>query len=710
MGITKNSVWKINNTDEIKTGLYRVLDLYIDQDIIILFEIQDKRISKPFVFSFERFSIMIKTRAIVHSSYTLPVYMQIDEDKIDQISKSKRNENYQLILPIIENKNFLIEYTSLQRSKVLSRYASSAGVNLQHLRIILARYWRYGQNIYGLLPAYSHSGAPGKERNPDRTQLGKRKKNRVLPMQRARTFILKSADKKNIMKSLEKYYLKVDGFSLEQTYRKHKEDFFHDETKRAKLANQAACIPSSRQFRYWAKKLITTQKWISSKTTESEFLLNKRARLGSAANTSTLPGDVFEIDATVADVHLISSLNKTYVIGRPTIYTVVDRATRMITGVHVSLYHASWRAARQALANSFLPKKNFCKLFHINITEREWPCSHVPVKLMCDNGEMIGLKPQDIVTPITTLEFAPTHRADRKSIVERRFGILNQEAIHPLLGSTRGGCIVKGEPSPTSRACLTLQEVTKTIILAILEHNHSLYKELAYINPQLIEHDLTMSPLNSWRISLETSRFSAHSIIEDEVIARLLPPERVSITPGGLQYKNLFYECDEDLASAARVFGQASCEARIDDNCVDFIYVRLDKNKPFTRHYLLEKRNIFKGTPHLESDVLADWVDLQYEKSPVTPISSIVSEHAEALHAKGKKRLNNLKENNKSRTKNINDNRREELRKSAAGPETGFNPAPLSSAEIVTLLPGPEEKEKWLATKSGGNNTQGEKK
>lgn len=83
-----------------------------------------------------------------------------------------------------------------------------------------------------------------------------------------------------------------------------------------------------------------------------------RALLGSVANTTVLPGDVFEIDSTVADVHLISSLNRRKVIGRPTIYTVVDRATRMIVGLHVSLYHASWRVARQALANCFMPKKN----------------------------------------------------------------------------------------------------------------------------------------------------------------------------------------------------------------------------------------------------------------------------------------------------------------------------------------------------------------
>lgn len=710
MGITKNSVWESKNSDALKQGVYRVLYIDVDQDVIILFELQERRISKPFIFSFQRFSIMVKTQTVVRARFALPVYMLVDEDDIDPLSKRRRDENYQLILPLISDNRFLLEYAGSKRSTALIQYASDKDVNSLHIRMLLVLYWRYGQNIYSLLPAYSRSGAPGKERKTPAVPLGSKKKNRVLPMQRASTFILRDADKKNIVKSLRKYYLKVNGHSLAETYKKYTSEFFRDETERARLANDVPHIPSPRQFQYWSKKLITTGTRIRSKSTATNFLQNQRARTGSAANISTLPGDVFEIDATVADVHLVSALNKTSVIGRPTIYTVVDRATRMITGVHVSLYHASWRAARQALANCFMPKKNFCRLFGINISERQWPCSHIPVRLICDNGEMIGLQPQDKVTPMTTLEIAPVYRADRKSVVERRFGILNQKAIHPLLGSTRGGKIIKGEPKPTSRACLTLQEVTRTIILAILEHNQSIFKELAYINPLLIEHDLAMSPLNSWKISLKKSRFSAHSINEDEVISRLLPPEQVCITPGGLQYGNLFYECDEDLASAARVFGQSRCDARIDDNCVDYIYVRLDKNKPFSRHRLLEKRNIFQGMPHLESDVLADWIDLQYEKSPVTPVTHLLNDYAEKLNETGLQRLSALREQNRSRTKNISVNKKEELRRNTGAPEPDSPRPSLIAVENITLLPGPAEKERWLATQKGHKDTREDKK
>ncbi|NDO83756.1 transposase [Citrobacter sp. NCU1] len=708
MNIVRNTVWRIDNFEDMTEGLYRVLEFNVDLDVVILFELQNKRMSKPFVFSFKKFSLMVKAREVISAEYANPPYMFIDESKINESSRAKRDENFQLIYPLISNSQFLIEYAMFPRSTTVKKYAKENNTDHQKIRMLLTKYWRYGQDLYALLPAYPNSGGAGKQRKSGGISLGKTKVNRVLPMERNQPFILSDTDKTNMVKSIKKHHLKVGGLSLEKTYGKYIKRYFRHELERADKAGIPPYIPSKRQFRYWKLKLISRNDDITSKSTKTQYLLTQRALLGSAANKETLPGDVFEIDATVADVHLISSLNMSKVIGRPTIYTVMDRATRMIVGMHISLYHASWRAARQALANCFMPKKEYCRQFGVKITEREWPCSHIPLKLMCDNGEMIGLKPQDVVTPMTALEFAPSNRGDRKSIVESRFHILNQEAIHPLLGTTRGGKIVRGEPNPTSRACLTLTEVTKTLILAVLEHNQSIFEEVAYINPLLIAHDLKMSPLNSWNISLKFGRFSARKSTEDEVISRLLPPENVSITPRGIQYNNLYYDCDEGLASSARVFGHIPCEVRIDENCADYIYVRLDKNSVFTKHFLLEKRNIFYGRPHMEADVLADWIDLQKELSPVTMNSFVVDEHLEALNKKGRLRLDELKPHNNKRTKGIRQNRKEEIDAlNGTAEQEKKKEFTLPPVENVVLLPGREAKEKWLATKKNTYDPEG---
>jgi hypothetical protein len=95
-------------------------------------------------------------------------------------------------------------------------------------------------------------------------------------------------------------------------------------------------------------------------------------------------------------------------------------------------------------------------------------------------------------------------------------------------------------------------------------------------------------------ISLKHGRFSARAVGADEVIARLLIPVNANITAGGIQYNNLFYECDPEIASGVRVFGRTTCEARIDDNCVDYIYVRFDKNSIFKNITYLRKEMYLK--------------------------------------------------------------------------------------------------------------------
>lgn len=54
-----------------------------------------------------------------------------------------------------------------------------------------------------------------------------------------------------------------------------------------------------------------------------------------------MPGSCFELDATVLDVHIVSEFNRNHVLGRPTVYCVVDKESRMMVGLHVSMEYAS---------------------------------------------------------------------------------------------------------------------------------------------------------------------------------------------------------------------------------------------------------------------------------------------------------------------------------------------------------------------------------
>lgn len=271
------------------------------------------------------------------------------------------------------------------------------------------------------LPVYANSGASGKLLQAMNGALGAPKVTRTLGIERAPKYIFTAKDRQDIRKALKKHYLKINGKSLADTYREYLRQYHGEEIKVADACARAPVVPSLRQFSYWRKQLFSDDTVIRKRSTGKDYLLKKRAVLGSALQDDLVPSSCYEIGATVADVYLVSSFGKQYSLGRPTIYSIVDRATRMIVGFHVSLYHASWRAARQALVNCFLLKADYCAQYGVTIDESEWPCSHVPKRFMCDNGEMIGLQPKEKLVPFTELSFAPCYHPDYKSFVKRRF-------------------------------------------------------------------------------------------------------------------------------------------------------------------------------------------------------------------------------------------------------------------------------------------------
>ncbi|MEZ9469350.1 Mu transposase C-terminal domain-containing protein [Vibrio lentus] len=338
----------------------------------------------------------------------------------------------------------------------------------------------------------------------------------------------------------------------------------------------------------------------------------------------------------------------------------------MIVGMHVSLYHASWRAARQALTNSFLPKSTYCKSFGVPLEDSEWPCAHIPKELVCDNGEMIGIQPKKALTPMTQLSFTPPYRPDCKGVVEKRFDIINKEVLHELLGTTRGGQVVRGSRDPRKDAIYTLKEVTAEIIKAVLEHNRSIFDDLAFSSPLLVENDLSPTPLNYWKVHLLKHKHELQSANSGEVIARLLPSAEVSMTRSGIYFNGMYYSCSDveelNLASVARSSGRWRLEARIDENTTNHIYVRLDNNKEFIRCDLLPRSRMLSDKTMFESDFIRDWLDTKKELEPISTTSIDDHKHRQEVTRQAKRRSKDAeKVSFKDKTNNTCQRRKEEL-------------------------------------------------
>lgn len=625
MQVELNGVFQINNLDGLDDGLYRVLQLYREEYIVILFPLLESKIlQRPLKVSLSIFNEAIKVGNIQIGVYELPYYQSQSEDNISKSHLLKRNEKYRLIIDLVSDSNFLLNLVEQPRSRIISTHARIHNTYVQKIYRNLNLYWKYGQERNALLPSYKNSGGKGKPRIAGKIKRGS-------PMQLSSPSIEIPAgvnttelDKALFIKAMQKFALKGEKVKFSRVYDKMLKEYYAEELIAAEFESREAQVPSYRVFVYWVKKLIPAHILIRKQTNQGDFDRNKRGLRGTATDHTEVPGSCFELDATVLDVHVVSDFQRHHVLGRPTVYCVVDKESRMIVGLHVSMEYASWRAGRQALINSFTSKKEYCKEFGIEIQESDWPCNHIPQRLLCDRGEFICKDAENLAVPlIGHLSIAPPYRAELKGIVEHRFNILNEKLIHELLGTTKGRHYVRGDRDPRLDATLTLREITKLLIDEVLEHNSSIFKDLAKQSTLLIESEISPTPLNYWSLHVKKQRHALSQSDEAHIRARLLPAIKVTMTSKGIRLNDqMYYESEHVDFEAWKIIsrnnGSWQLDALIDHDNSSFIYVRLEEESGFMRCHLMKESSNFSHRH--QSDILffEDWLKLEKNKAKPT--------------------------------------------------------------------------------------------
>lgn len=615
MSVAINSVWRISGIESVKDGCYRVLELYHEVNICVIFSISEsiQKLRMPECLFISDLNTSIFRNESEPSTFDIPMYQISDESKLPFTYRQKRDEYYLLIKDLIDDPFFLLEIVDVQRSNKLSEYAESHNTYCNKIYRLLNKYWLYGQSKNALLPAWRNSGGKGLVRISGNVKRGSPgRKSPYIDTKPIYRNVLEE-DKKIFLLSMREFSKKGKKKALSYIYNEMIKTYYRQEVNEAEVAGHEQILPSLDSFRYWIKKLIPLNELIEHQSSIKDFQLNKRALHGSATDHTEVPGSCFELDATVLDVHIVSSFNRQWVMGRPTVYLIVDKESRMIVGLHVSMEYASWRAGRQALVNAFTSKRIYCSRFGLKIEDDEWPCNHLPQKLLCDRGEFVCEKPEQLAVPlIGNLLIAPSGRADMKGIVERNFKILNDELVHQLSGTTNGKMYIRGDKDPRLDACFTLEEVTVLLIEQILEHNHSTKNVLMKQSLLMVASDLPLTPLNYWNTHLENHRHALRCANESEVRALLLPQITVSMTDRGIRLnKDMFYQWDSpefsDLKVIARASGRWKLEARVDQDNSEFIYVRMFEGGAFVRCELMQMSAIFGKKHCADIEYVMDW-------------------------------------------------------------------------------------------------------
>lgn len=354
-------------------------------------------------------------------------------------------------------------------------------------------------------------------------------------------------------------------------------------------------IPSYDQFYYWFRKDRDVKKDIIFREGEKEFNLKERPLLSNSSIETDGPGTRFQVDATIGDIYLVSSLNRNRIIGRPVIYAIIDVFSRLVTGIYVGLEGPSWLGAMMALDNMLVDKVEFCKSFGIEISEEQWPAKHLPDIIIADRGEFEGYSPENLINNLNVrLENTSPYRGDLKGIVERNFRTVNGKVKHKTPGAILKEYRKRGDQDYRLDATLTLEEFTKIIINITLHHNSKIVDKYP-MEKEMLRDEIVPTPINLWNWGIQNKKGRLKTVNREVLRLNLLPKGKASISRAGIRFKGVYYSSDRAIREQWFIKpSKRSVEVVYDPRNVEKIFIPYNNGLDYEECYLTDKSLQYK--------------------------------------------------------------------------------------------------------------------
>ena len=341
-------------------------------------------------------------------------------------------------------------------------------------------------------------------------------------------------EQKDFSWAVEEFYFSAKKMSLRSAYDLMLLSRYTDQDGR--LVEGAPSWYSFRHY-FYGKNYHRKSRNTIARNGLSDYQRNKRPLFGSACEWKNRIG-AYQMDATQADIYLVSRLDRKAVIGRPNIYLAVDTSTQLIAGVYVGL-EAGESAFIKCLANAAMDKVAFCRSFGIEIDKNEWPSEGLPGEIITDKGrEFIGNRMEELAMKYgIEFESLPPFRPDGKGLVEKAFDLIQQK-YKPLL---RGKGVIEPDAQERwavdyrSQAILTLEEFTKVVIHCVLYLNSSRMIE----NVHIPETEPTAAALWMWKEQQGKSMMVP--IEAEELYLFGLPRKTITLSRKGIHHQGLIY-------------------------------------------------------------------------------------------------------------------------------------------------------------------------
>lgn len=654
--------------------------LYFDplQEVYVLIDIFAKSVV-PALRGETELNDLLKAQIIRSLEVDPFIDLYVPEQNITEKYKQKRDRAWEVIAPVAEAEG-LAPYLPKSRGLLIRQIVQNTGTHKKVIYEWLLKYWQGGRLKNALLPKYKNCGTnnqwrleeTNKYKKIGRPNLLQKKTGKILGIQ------VTSEVKKLFARGIRKYYEQTENRSLRWAYRRTLSDFFHIgyEVKDSVLVPvlpEAERLPTFRQFYYWYEKdFRSIKKELTSRLGKREFEMNHRALLGDSTAMAFGPGSIYQIDATVGDVYLVNEMIRTRIIGRPTIYFVIDVFSRYIVGFAVTTENASWIGAMLALDNVAADKVAFCAEYGISIKTEQWNSQNLGESLFADRGEFEGYNTNNLTNGLgTRIQNTPPYRGDLKGIVERSFGKANETFIHSLPGA-----VIKarkrGDKDPRLDAVLTMRDFYALTIQYVLNYNSCNFLSWYRKDEFQIADQIDLYPQDLWDWGIKNRSGHLRTLPTETVRLNLLPRKEVSITEHGIRFaKEIYYTCDlareEGWFERARQRGSWKIEVAYDPRDLTNVYLPLDNGRKIAVCYLTPAAKVFQlrdwysaddyFESKLENKLENKTRELQGEAEFHAKQQQIISEASKKTQLA---KQENGKQSQASQTVNIRQNRAEE--------------------------------------------------
>lgn len=327
------------------------------------------------------------------------------------------------------------------------------------------------------------------------------------------------------------------------------------------------------------------------------------------------PGEVYEIDSTGGRIFLVDSSDPPVPVGKPTIYLVIDRWSRYVVAVYLSLRPPSYEEVRHALLIAFTSREARFTALGVNVDDLRWPIGRVPAVICPDRGaEYLSNSMEQSVVNDLRIELTPLPPLcpDGKAIVERFIRELKRRMKDSPLRGTYAERPLDPETKRAQRkaeaaAVNQLSEAYRAIIDIIIDHNNRPHSELRK-RKKLVQAGVAPTPANAYAWGLANiSGVRSPPLSEDDYYRLLLSADKASIAGGQIRYKARVYVPVNDSAQVLALKSTARAKS---------VDIRVDKTFP---------RRVFVPNRH------GIWAEFHMSRAGADALSTLALDEEDAL-------------------------------------------------------------------------------